>query len=345
MTKKVLILSGSYGSGHDTAAQNLKIYYEKKWYKAKIVDILEHLNKLWGKSSQKFYKISSEEYPKIWYTFFKWTDYKIISRIFYWIKDPIWQPKFDKLVQERDPDQIISVFPFWNGRVKTHIKNNEHKFKRWIVITDAIDIQSFWYVKPEYLDKYFVFDEYTKQSFSEKFEIPQEKIEVSFFPILKEKFINKDKIWNKKIIMLLTGLEDKIVEDILKRLNWFDITVVKWRNTELFKKIKNKYNFKFVEFINILDNLDKFDLMIWKSWWAISCECVATNTPLIVPSFLPWQEKWNIQLLEKSGTWIYESNPRKIEFLIKYLDRSKLIPNFNKLKKENSCEIIEKTLL
>lgn len=343
-SKKVLILTGSYGGWHNTAANSLKAYYQNIWYETKIIDIIDHISNFWAKSTKIFYKISSEDYPKVWETFFNGTDYPIISRILYGIKDPIWQPKFNKIIEEYQPEQVISVYPFWNLWVKNYIKSIWHNFKWWIVITDAINIQSFWYVKSKYVDNYFVFDEKTKENFIRKFKFDSSKVKVSFFPFLKEKFVDKVKINNKKILMLLTWLEEDNVENILKNLNWYDITIIKWRNEKLYEKLKNNYDFKFLEYLNIMENLKNFDIMIWKPWWALTCECIATNTPLIMPSYFPWQEEGNKDLLEYTETWIYEKNPHKIAFLIKYMDWNKLIPNFKKTKKENSCDIIYENL-
>jgi len=344
MTSTILILTGSYGGWHNAAANSLKEYYQKKWYKVKIIDIIEHINKLLSKSTKAFYKISSEEYPKIWETFFNSTDYPIISRILYSIKDPIWQPKFNKLIEEYKPKQVISVFPFWNWWVKNYIKHIWHNFKRWILVTDAINIQSFWYAREKYVDNYFVFDKKSKEKFIKKFNFNPDKVKVSFFPFLKEKFIDKQVIANKKILILLTWLEEKTIEYILENLIWYDITIIKWRNDSLYEKLKNKYNYKFIDFLNILDNLKSYDIMIGKPWWALTCECIATDTPLIIPSYFPWQEEWNKELLENTETWIYENNPKKIVFMIKYMNWNKILPNFKKVKKENSCDIIYENL-
>ena len=346
MSRTILILTGSYGGGHNAAANSLKEYYQKKWYKVKIIDIIEHINKLLSKSTKAFYKVSSEEYPKIWKTFFNGTDYPIISRILYGIKDPIWQPKFNKIIKEYQPEQVISVFPFWNLWVKNYIKNIGHHFKRWILVTDAINIQSFWYVREKYVDNYFVIDEKSKEIFIKKFNFNPDKVKVSFFPFLREKFINKKNINSKKILILLTWLEKETIEYILENLEWYNITIIKWRNENLYEEIKNKYQnkYNFIDFLPILDHLKDYGIMIWKPWWALTCECIATNTPLIVPSFFPWQEEWNKELLEDTETWIYENDPKKIVFMIKYLDWNKMLPNFKKVKKENSCEIIYKSL-
>lgn len=345
-SKKVLILTASYGAWHNAAANSLKEYYQKIWYETKIIDIIDFINDFLAKSTKNFYKVSSEEYPKIWEAFFNSTDYPILSRILYGIKDPIWQPKFNKIIDEFQPEQVISVFPFWNWWIKNYIKYKWHNFKWWILITDAINIQSFWYVKAKYVDKYFVFDKITKENFIKKFDFDKEKVKVSFFPFLKDKFINKEKIENKEILILLTWLEEKNLEYMLDHLKWYNVTILKWRNNNLYNELKNKYknNYSFLDFLNILDNLKYYDIMIWKPWWALTCECIATDTPLIVPSYFPGQEEWNKELLEYTETWIYEKDPKKIVFMIKYMNWSQLLPNFKKVKKENSCDIIHESL-
>jgi len=343
--KTLLLLTGSYWWGHNTAANALKIFYERNWWNVVLIDIVDFINKFLAKSTKEFYKVSSEDYPKVWKTFFNITDFPLVARILYWIKDPVWQPKFDKIISDIKPDVVISVFPFWNWWVKNHIKQNWHNFKRWIIITDAINIQSFWYVRPVYVDKYFVIDEFSKREFVKKFNYPEEKIEISFFSILPEKFVNKNKIWNDKLLLLLSWLSKEFVDKFLK-ITQAKVTVLKWRNDELYNYLKERYKneFNFLDFMNILDNLENFDIFIWKSGGAITSECIATDTFMFVPSYVPGQEEWNLKLLELNECGLYESDPVRLEFLRKYLDFNNFLPNFRKVKKKNSCEIIFKSL-
>lgn len=344
MTKKTLILTWSYGWWHNTAAHWLKKYYEYIWYEVKIIDIIDQINKFLAYSTKKIYKISSENYPKVWEKFFNSTDYTFFAKIFYSMKDPVFQPKFDKLIQDYNPNNIISVFPFWNWFLRNNIKKHWKNFNWGILITDAIKIQSFWYVAPKYVDQFFVLDEFSKNYFSKQRNINKNKITVSFFPFLKEDFIKKSEIKNKKILLLLTWLKEDVVIYILNNLKWYDITILKWRNENLYNKLKTKYEYKFLDFLKIFENLKNYDIMIWKPGWAVVCECIATDTPLIVPSFLPWQEEWNLKLLQYSKTWIYEPIPENIVLLIKNLNWNNLLKNFYKIKKSNSCEIIDKNL-
>jgi hypothetical protein len=74
-------------------------------------------------------------------------------------------------------------------------------------------------------------------------------------------------------------------------------------------------------------------------------ECIATDVPIISPSFIPGQEEWNIRLMKEAWVWIFEDNPERVIFYLKYLDFNKFLPNFKNLKKKNSIEfIIEKMM-
>jgi hypothetical protein len=43
--------------------------------------------------------------------------------------------------------------------------------------------------------------------------------------------------------------------------------------------------------------------------------------------------------------WFFEPDARKIDFALKYLDFSKFIPNFRKIKNKDSTKIIIDTLI
>ncbi len=344
--KKVLILTWSYWGWHNVAASSLWAFYESQWRDAKILDIIDFVNKFLAKSSKEFHKISCEEYPSVWKTFFNVTDFPIIARILYWVKDPIWQPKFNKIIDTYKPNVVISVFPFWNWWVKNYLKDKWQKFIRWIVVTDAINIQSFWYVRPFYVDKYFVIDEFSKKKFIDKFDYPSDKVVTSFFPLKKKIFIDKENIWNKNVLFLLTWI-NKLFADWFLSVTNANVTVLRWRNNKLYEYLKLIFwqKFIFIDSMNISENLGKFDIFIWKPWWAITSECIATDTFMFVPNFIPWQEEWNLQLLELNECWIYESDPVKAEFLRKHLNFNSFLDSFKKVKIKEPCDIIYKNLL
>ena len=349
MQKKILILTASYWAWHNVAANTMKNYYTEKWYQVHTIDLVEFLSSLW-KWTQSFYQDFCSKYPNAWDITYNILDKDFIKKILFWVEYPFSQKKFDNIVSDLKPDIILSVFPFWWGFIKNNIKNYKKTYKTWVVITDAISIHNIWHLKGNIIDYYFVIDDLTKEIFLKKFQHKKDNVITSFFPIEEKYFLDKQTIDNKNIYLLLSWLKFEFTNNLLSLLQNtdFKINIIKWRNKIDFELLKYMYNtssnFNFIDFINLKDSYKDIDIFIWKAWWATFSECIATNTPIIVPDFIPWQEEWNLELLKQSNTWIYETNPEKIVFLLKYLNWNLLIDNFNKIKKQNSCDIIYEIL-
>ena len=350
--KKVLILTASYGSWHNTAANNLAEFYKRKWWETKIIDLITFINPIVAKLTQKSYKIMSEDIPILWEKFFNLTDKVFLAKIIYSLKDPFTQNKFNKLVEKFDPNVVISVYPFWNLVVKGYKTTNKSSKRRyWIVITDAINIQSFWYIDENIVDKYFVIDDLTKNIVVRKFKISSDKVVVSFFPILPEIFVDKRNIDKNKIMILLTSLKKDFVFWMLEYFKdkEVEVKIVKWRNDKLYEEVEQSRGdvekFAFYDFLDIKKELKNNWIMIAKAWWALTSECIATDTPMIVPYYIGWQEEWNVKFLYHYSLGFSDNNVERVKFIYKYLDWDKILPNFKKVKKKNSCEIIYESLI
>jgi UDP-N-acetylglucosamine:LPS N-acetylglucosamine transferase len=127
------------------------------------------------------------------------------------------------------------------------------------------------------------------------------------------------------------------------------ITIIRWRNKKLYtlleKKYKNHPNITCADFIDLKYYLKTQDIFIGKPGWAITSECIATDTPLIVPHFTPWQEEWNIQLLKEYTIWLYEPDPYNTAFIVTYCNFTPLLSFFQKIKKPDANQrIVEKIM-
>ena len=349
--KKILILTASYWSWHNAAAYSLAEFYKRKWWKVKVVDLVEFANKISVKLTQKAYKIMSEDIPVLWEKFFNLTDKVQLAKIVYSLKDPLGQKRFDELIDSFNPDVVISVYPFWNLGVKNYKRRKSARRKYWIVITDAINIQSFWYIDENIVDKYFVIDDLTKQIVIDKFKIEPNKVVVSFFPILPEVFADKEYVDKNKIMILLTALKKDFVFPVLEYFKdkEVEVKILKWRNDKLYEEVKRSRGdvekFTFYDFLDIKKELKNIWLMIAKAGWALTSECIATDTPMIVPYYIGGQEEWNVKLLYHYSLGVADNNVERVKFIYKYLDWNKILPNFKKVKKRNSCEMIYKSLI
>lgn len=343
--KKYLILTASYGSWHNAAANGIKNYLENKWEIVEVLDMTELLKKWWD-NSRKFYSLS-EKIPFIWDATFTLLDQQFTNEILDLIFKSVYQKKFNEFLLKSNPDYIINTFPNWPIFLKNYCKIYGKTFKTWTIITDAIEIGMPWYFGSNIIDNFFLIDDNSKKIFKKKFKHKKNNLSVSFFPIEEKYFINKKSIQNKEIAILLTWLKNDFVNKLLTSFKKEDfykkILIIKWRNDKLYSKIKSKFRdsrFEYQEFVNIKEKLSEIDIFISKPGWALMCECIATDVPLICPSFIPGQEEWNIELLQKENLWIFEQNPEKIIFYIKFLDWNKFLPNFKKIKNSKSIEHI-----
>lgn len=353
--KKVLILTGSYWSGHNRAAKVLEKQIISEWNQAIVLDIVDFFNDNSlnsGNFTKSFYEDFCDKYKKVWEMTFNIFDDNLVKRFIYGIKYPFLQSKFDDFVNVFQPDSVISVFPFWQWFIKHYIKNYWKNFTTWVFITDSIKIHSIWYLNKDYIDYYFVIDNFTKTEFIKKFEHNKDNVIVSFFPLEKEFYQNRKKIEIKNILFLLTSQTEEFALDlleILKNREDLNILIAWWRNKNLLSYVSIFYedvkNFSFYEFYNIKENIKNIDLIISKPGWAIISECVANDIPVIVPSFIAGQEEWNKLLVEKAEIGFFETNREKINFSLKYINFDKFLPNFAKMKNINSTDIILDKLL
>lgn len=351
--KKILILTWSYWSWHNSAAKGLEKAIKNLWNEVEILDIVDFFDKNALKSWTKakyFYEDFCSKYKKVWEITFNFLDDANIREFLYSFKYPFLQRKFDKYLKQNNFDFLINVFPFWQIFLKHYIKYNWKTFKTWVFITDSINIHSIRYLWDNLIDKYFFIDSETQKIFINKFKHKQKNLVTSFFPIDKEIFFDKKDIVIKNIVFLLTWQEKDFSINLLENFknSDYNIIVLKWRNDILFKKIELKYkqieNIKLLDFYDIKTNLKTIDLIISKPGWAIISEAISNDIPFIISNFIAWQEQWNKEFIEKFELWFYENDANKIYFNIKYMDFSRMLPNFKEVKKSDSINIILKNI-
>lgn len=345
MQKKYLILSASYGSGHNVARDNISNYLRGKWDIVQSLDLTDLLKKWWD-NSRKFYAFS-EKIPFLWDATFNLLDQEFTNELLNLLFKSVYQKKFNEIIDEFNPDYVICTFPNWPVFIRNYTLKNKKTFKSAVIITDSIEIGMPWFYGCENIDYFFVIDDFSNKEFKRKFNHIKNNVFTSFFPIEEKYFIDKKTIKNENISILLTWLKKPFMLNLLELLKkedfYKEINIIKWRNAKLFASLKKEVKnvkIKYHEFLDIKENLKNIDIFIAKPGWAIMSECIATDTPIISPSFIPGQEEWNIRLMKKAWVWLFEDNPEKVVFHLKYLDFNKFLPNFKNIKKKNAIEFI-----
>lgn len=350
--KKVLILTWSYWSWHNVAAYTLWDYIKSIWHSVYILDMVDLFNKWTIKTwdgTKYFYEDFCEKYKKIWEITYNIFDDQKFKQFIYMFKYQFLQEKFDKHLKDNDYSVIISVFPFWQIFLKHYLKNNDKTFKTWVFITDSINIHSVWHLNKG-IDTFFFIDDESKFEFIKKFGNTKSELITSFFPIHTDFFHNKKEIQVRTIMFLLTWQEKIFAKKLLNKFKntSYNIYILAWRNHILFKQLKldfeNIQNFHFYEKFNIKENIKNIDIIISKPWGAMIAESIANDIPFIITNFIPWQEEWNKKMIQKYELWFYENDADKVFFNINYINFSKMLPNFQKVKKTNCIQIILENL-
>ena len=371
---KILIFYGSYGGGHLSAARNIRDYIENNYTDCEIqlVDCIEYINKILNKVTTKAYTDFSRNARWIWKQIYYGSEKGGLSKISNSI-NRVMAVKLNKLLQEFNPNLIISTHPFSSQMCAILKKKQKINCKLATVMTDYAP-HSQWLVAHEFVDYYFVAHEGMKEELIER-GVDSKKIFATGIP-LSNRFLlsyNKSKILaeynlspNKKTILFFAGGEfgfgkDKtfnMLKSIIDNFPYLQVIAIAGRNIkikerfdELVSATNSGDSVKILSYTNQVPELMSVaDLVITKPGGLTTTESLASGLPLIVIDPLPSKEEENAKFVEKNGAgiWIRENDDIKTILLNVFNDTYKLQNmkiRARLIAKKNSTKDICETLL
>lgn len=298
----ILILSGSFGMGHNSAADAIKeeILQNNPKSNVKIIDMIDFISPKIGKIIYSCFNVLVSKYSFV-YNFFNKIGSKRASAP---LKKTIVK-KIDKLLNEYNVDIIISTFPICTQYMSTYKKMKKSHIPLYTYITDICSNEE-WI--GENNNKYFVGCEEMKEQLKNK-GIEGDNIIVSGIPV-KNAFkgdINTNRECGKKEVLIMGGglglvhYEDELLESLYKIEN-ININFIAGKNEKLLEEIKAKYpKVNAVGYTNRVDEyMKKADLLITKAGGITLFEAIYTNTPLYVIRPFLSQEIGNARFIEES---------------------------------------------
>ncbi|HAQ41478.1 MAG TPA: hypothetical protein DCM73_12060 [Clostridiales bacterium] len=343
----ILILTASFGMGHNSVAHALKeqIETEETHVKVVIADIMEIVDPKVKTFSSKMYCELTENYPLVYNTFYDIkVNYKnnIIDNVFC----NLYYKKFYEYMEAERPKIIISTFPLCSGIVSKVKEEYSVNVNLITVITDVVDSWE-WIYKGTNI--YLVPTNEIKNRLVTK-GITKDIIIVTGIPV-KKGFISKNISASVKdrnsILIVLSGI-DNIPEDVLSKLNNknnLKIRIVTGRNEKLFKKLSG-CRYSNIEIYGYVDNLnqmmDESLFIVTKPGGVTIFEAINKELPLIVLNSNIGQEKGNIEFIKQNKLGIiiddlgnlpfaldyYINNPDLIKYYCKNIRRIKETLNF-----------------
>lgn len=372
--KKVIVFYASYGGGHLSAAKSIEKYINENYedVNAQIIDCMKYINKFLEKVTTGAYRQMAKKAPKLWGKVYSGSEKGLLSAI---SKDSnkLMANKLGKLINEINPDLIISTHPFSSQMANYLKKKGKINCEIATVMTDFA-IHKQWLVGYEFTSNFFVSNDNMKKDMI-ALGIDENKIHATGIPMSNRFFENfdKEKIFemfnlnpNKKVILFFGGGEfglgkDRTVQILnafIQKLTNYQIVAVAGKNEkmkETFEKLVESNNAK--DRVKVLGFTDKVPelmniccLVVSKPGGLTTTESLACELPMIIINPIPGQEEENAEFLESKGAGIWlraTDNPEEVIDLI-FKDENKLTQMKKSaalLAKKNSTKEICDTLL
>lgn len=201
--KKILIFYASYGGGHLSAARSIKEYLEANYpeVQTNLVDCVKYVNKTLNKLTTTAYNEMAKKMPWAWGKVYSNSQKGALAKISN-TSNKIMALKLNKLLQEYEPDLVISTHPFGSQMCSVLKKKGKFHAKIATIMTDYAPHDQ-WLINSDLIDYFFVAHEGMKQALEEK-GIESEKIFASGIP-LSNRFL---KSYHKKEILDELGLQE-----------------------------------------------------------------------------------------------------------------------------------------
>jgi UDP-N-acetylglucosamine:LPS N-acetylglucosamine transferase len=309
--KKILILTASFGDGHNAAARSVcdAIRLVDVDADARVIDLFEVAYGPLNTAMKAGYRIVVKHAPKVWARMFRMFDDPVAFRRQVKSAGKLHRV-MRKLVETEAPDAIVSTYP-----VYSHVLANlfpdiaARRFKLFTVVTDSISVCSAWYLA--HSDAFIVPNEQTGAVLL-KNGVPSERVCELGFPV-SPKFTQPPKFdpplgTTPPRVLYVINTGKALVDDTLERLLELNktcrLTITTGRDIALQKKLTERLK-HFGSRVQVMGWTDQMPqmlmshhLLIAKAGGAIVQEAIAANCPMIINQVIPGQEEGNAFLIQ-----------------------------------------------
>ncbi|GIM45302.1 hypothetical protein DNHGIG_08510 [Collibacillus ludicampi] len=363
--RKVLILSASYGEGHQQAARAIQeaLLSQNHCLDVRVIDYLQMVHPRLNSITRYCYIQSVKFVPSLYGILYHGSrnmkpSSKLSKRL-----NQLGSDELEKYLNQYEPDIVISTFPTPAGVMSALKERGVTNVPAATVITDHA-IHNQW-IHP-YTDMYFVGSHHVRKELINR-GVPESKLSVTGIPIRgifnqpvdREALQSKYQIKPELPTVLVMGgaygvLHDipNICEDLFTFPRRVQVLVVCGHNEKLYMQIKEISKkatnpvqvFGYVQDIHELMAIS--DLVITKAGGLTISESLAMELPMLLYRPIPGQEQQNAKFLVKSRVAVLAETRKSVSKYLKMLliERPEILLNMRKnsqkIKKPNAAEEI-----
>ncbi len=305
--KKAIIFSLSTGGGHNSAARNLKEIFTESGYEVVIIDTMNRINPKLDHIINKGYETLANKAPFSWGALYKISNREKFSRNLFSFLAKVSRSTILNIIKQEQPDIIIGTHPFVVPFIASLTKEGTLNLPFISVVTDFVahDI----YLNQQ-VDAYVVGSPFTKADMVKK-GISSKRIYPYGIPISKVFTERKTPpaldVFEILVMAGSIGLNYivHIVDTLLQIEGPLHIRALYGKNKKLEHKMKKRFKkeiqmgrlelYGFVEDIPSL--MDQSHCVLTKPGGLSVTESINKHLPLILPHYIPGQEKENLDFL------------------------------------------------
>lgn len=351
---KMLILTSSFGGGHNSVARAIKRALEENYSaKVRIEDPYHLMNPRLNEINAKFYVYMMKYFPRLYGLFYDSTYDMEKDNILNFIASLPGIDKLRELIEEEKPDAVVAVYPTYAGMLKILKQRGFSVPKAFVVITDFVAHVQWLH---DGMDVYFVPSKEVEFHIYRK-GIVCVKVEITGIPINPEFDSFREK---ERDILLISagmfGMTPSVMEicQVVEEVAPQNLRIVLLCGTDrrLYKDVKDR--FKRIEAIEgVLTHeemaryMGRSVLLISKAGGITTSEALSAETPLLVYKPLPGQEYYNAIYLLKNEAGMIAKNKDELKRVLRafFKDsglRETLLENIKRLRKPYSSLLVAK---
>jgi len=323
--RRILILSASYGEGHNSAARALKAAFaEHPGVSVEIIDLFDRLAPRFDRLSRRGYLSLINHAPGLWSTAYRWLDRSPRAPALFRLLGAH-RRALAQLIREQQPDALCCTYPVYPWLLQQLRASGVAVPPVFTVVTDALSINSLWYRAPA--DGWFVTDS-GSADFLRAAGVPADRVRVSGFPVALA-FADRDIVLQppdprrtrqRRILYMINSGRAQalpIVSALSLWSNWH-VTITAGRDERLRRQIEAQVRGApaRVEVLGWTDRVPELlmthHVIISKAGGATTQESINALCPMIVNQIVPGQEEGNWELLRRHQAGAFAASPAAI---------------------------------
>ena len=321
MKKRILILTASFGEGHNSAARGIRDGLNRVAPNEADVELRDLFAEAYGPINEfvrRSYLALVNSAPRAWGIVYRWldrkTDYDTEFRRLTRLKS-----RFAPLLAHFHPDMVVCSFPAY-ANVLQQILGTEKRCKCVVVVTDSITINASWYRSPA---DYFLVANEQSASVLQSAGVAPEKIKVFGFPVspkfadfTNDRQLDSNNLQPRVLYMIhaATHGAPELV-GLLAKLD-VDLTVTIGHADKLRPAIEAARNGHATKIVGWTDQLPRMlhesHLLIGKAGGATVQETIAAGCPMIINHVVAGQEEGNARLIVETNSGVIALSPTEV---------------------------------